>query len=203
MAKINSMLKKRAGFTLVEVLVSLAILALVIWVAGGAVFMAADSYALTTRMQDDEYAARLAMLNISRELHRGWSRIEFTPIQYETDPVTGDILPIPATPATLNLQNADGTEELEYVFEKGYYDEYDQITRNFKTGTSPVAFMPVNLRGFDISVEGVSIVDGHFVVDDDSPGVPRIVITLVCENGLEVSTKVALMRIPLASPGIT
>jgi hypothetical protein len=150
-------------------------------------------------MQNDEYAARTAMLNISRELHRGWRQVTFTPLQFATDPVTGDIEV--STPARLNLSGLDGAE-VEYKFERGYYDAADKMERSIISGDTPVAFEAVSINDFLITVDGLTIEpDGSFTFDgeEEFPAVPRLEITLVCENGLKVSTKVALLRIPATS----
>jgi prepilin-type N-terminal cleavage/methylation domain-containing protein len=201
--KIESVLKTRAGWTLVEVLVSLAILAMVIWIAGGAMYMASDSYALTTRMQNDEYAARTAMLNISRELHRGWRKVEFTPPLpiYQVD--GDDTTPIVAyTDASLFLSGLDSAE-VKYVFDKQVVGNGEFI--RVATSASPVSFEQFSLQDFEITIDGVEVEDnGSFTFNGEEkfPAVPRLNISLTCENGLEVSTKVALLRIPpVATPG--
>jgi prepilin-type N-terminal cleavage/methylation domain-containing protein len=186
-------LKQSAGFTLVEVLVSLSLLAMVMWVAGGAVYMASDSYGITARMQDDEYAARIAMLNISRELHRGWHEVEYTPAMPHDDDGDGD--PEYYDDAWLKLSGLEGAE-ITYTFNR-QIGGAGKLTRAINAGASPVAFDEIGLKGFVIEVEGFSAdPDGHFKIKEDYPGFPRLKITLACENGLEVATKVALLRIP-------
>jgi prepilin-type N-terminal cleavage/methylation domain-containing protein len=186
-------IKQKAGFSLIEILVSLALLAMVIWIAGGAVYMASDSYGITARMQDDEYAARIAMLNISRELHRGWRGVEYTPAMPHDD--DGDGLPEYYDDAWLKLTGLEGAE-ITYTFDRQVGGS-GKLSRAINAGTSPVVFEEIDLKGFVIEVEGFTAEpDGYFKIEEDYPGFPRLKITLACENGLDVATKVALLRIP-------
>jgi hypothetical protein len=155
--------------------------------------MASESYGITARMQDDEYAARIAMLNISRELHRGWRGVEYTPTMPRDD--DGDGIFESYDDAWLKLTGLDGAE-ITYTFDKQIGGE-GRLTRAITAGTSPVLFEEIGLKGFVIEVEGFTAnPDGYFKIEEDYPGFPKLKITLACENGLEVSTVVALLRIP-------
>ena len=209
---IATILKKRSGFTLVELCVTIGLMAMVVWIAGGAVYMAGDSYALTARMQDDEYAARTAMLNISRELHRSWEQVAYIEPQPIYDPMNpgviigyedGKIKLWGKYEETRDVYIEDG--ELEYTFDK-QVNMAGALTRN-KPGNSPVAFKEILLRDFQIvavdPVGDIIATKGSFT-DDIKNSIPRLRITLVCENGLTVSTKVAVLRIPptnVTTPG--
>jgi prepilin-type N-terminal cleavage/methylation domain-containing protein len=200
MAKIMHKLKQKAGFTLIELCVVLGLMAMVVWIAGGAVYMAGDSYALTTRMQDDEYAARTAMLNISREMHRGWSMIAFVEAyEEEIPPGSGNKVYFPAKlKLWTEVQEVSTPEELRYIdgeLEYTFDDRTGELTRGAAaTSGTPVFFEPLKLQSFRMDIiEGINLSDMTF----DEGAIPRVQFTMVCENGLTVSTKVALVRIPL------
>jgi type II secretory pathway pseudopilin PulG len=214
MARIKSVLKQRAGFTLIELCVTIGLMAMVVWIAGGAVYMAGDSYALTTRMQDDEYAARTAMLSISRELHRGWRGVAYLPPEPRYDDPASPGVITGYDPARLKLwmeapDNIASPGDLEYTFDKQVYGA-GTLKQAINAGTTPVQFEEMPLRDF--------VIEADIIVDDGAGGytgeiatkgsftgnlehgIPKLKITLVCEHGLTVSTKVALLRIPPTSP---
>jgi len=115
--------KSKRGATLTELIVSISILVIVVSMATSAVFSAIQSYALTERLQDDEYNIRMAALSISREIHRGVIKggVDFSP------PV-------------LTLKMVHGGN-VEYTFKDG------ELTRT-KAGSSDIPFATVKLQGF-------------------------------------------------------
>ena len=108
------MIRRRGGFTLTELVISLAIL-LVVVVLAGSVFMAAvESFALSRQLQDDQYNVRMALLSICQEAHRG-----------VTAAYDG---------GALTLARTDGGSVVRYAVADG------ELTRVVASGTTPVAF---------------------------------------------------------------
>ena len=68
--------KKTRGATLTELIICIAILATVMTIAGAALFNAFHSYALTTKIQEDEYNLRMAALSISRQIRHGVESVD-------------------------------------------------------------------------------------------------------------------------------
>lgn len=161
--------KSRRGMTLIELMLAVGILAIVAVATGYATVAAAKSYAFTTKMQNDEYNARLALLAITRELHRGLAEPE--------EGVAAEPLKIYSDPGrfTLEMEPANG-ETVTYTFSGG------ELTR---TGNSPVTFVPVELESFSVDVDNL-----------DDPR--RVKISVKCVNGMKLETVVALYRVPSA-----
>lgn len=118
--------KSARGMTLIELILAVGILAIVAVAVGSAMVAATKSYALTAKMQDDEYNARLALLSITREIHRGVTEIDI---------VSGSVF-------TMEIKPVSG-ETVTYTFSGG------ELTR---TGDSPVTFVPVGLKSFSVDV---------------------------------------------------
>lgn len=121
--------KKTRGLTLVELLISVALLALVTVCAGTALFSAFQSYAVTAKLQEDEYNARLALLSMTREAHRG---------------VTGVFIS-KGTNDTLELTMPDGAIVKFYLTDGTLY-------RDVSGGDTPVAFTTTRLNSFEADV---------------------------------------------------
>ena len=115
--------KNKRGATLLELIVTLSILAIVIGMAASAVFSALPSYVLTKRLQEDEYNIRMAALSISREIHRG---VEEGGVTFSS--------------SVLTLKMIHGGE-VEYTFRDG------ELTRT-KDGNSDIPFVAVKLQEF-------------------------------------------------------
>lgn len=123
--------KSTRGFTLVELIVSVAMLSIVMAAAGSAMFAAAQSYAETKKMQDDEYNARLALLAITREVHRGVTELD-------------------ASGSELRILAYDGTTEIVYTFD----DTAKILRRSGDIGSTPVQFAETELERFTASSDG-------------------------------------------------
>jgi len=121
--------KSKRGVTLLELIVALSILVIVVGMATSAVFSAIQSYALTTRLQDDEYNIRMAALSISREIHRGVLE-------------GGVIFSSSVSSSVLKLEMIHGGD-VEYTFTDG------ELTRT-KEGNSDIPFVAVKLQGFSV-----------------------------------------------------
>ena len=116
--------KSKRGATLLELIITISILAIVIGMAASAVFSAVQAHALTVRLQDDEYNIRMAALSISREIHRGVMEeggVEFLPPVLRLKMIYGD--------------------DVEYTFMDG------ELTRT-REGSSDIPFIAVKLRDF-------------------------------------------------------
>lgn len=123
--------KKSRGVTLVELIVSVALLAVVMAAAGSAVYSASQSFAITRKMQEDEYNARLALLSITREVHRGVTAAEPGANQ-------------------LRLVAHDRTTEIIYRF-----DATDKMLyREGDVDDTPVPFAATELESFSASSDG-------------------------------------------------
>jgi len=120
--------KSKRGATLTELIISVSILVVVVSMAFSAVLSAIQSYALTERLQNDEYNIRMAALSISREIHRGVLK----------DGVT-------FSPHVLTLRMVHGGD-VEYTFNDG------ELTRT-KAGNSDIPFAAVKLQGFFAEAE--------------------------------------------------
>jgi len=118
--------KNKRGATLLELIVTLSILAIVIGMAASAVFSALPSYVLTKRLQEDEYNIRMAALSISREIHRGV--LEKDGVDFSS--------------SVLTLKMIHGGE-VQYTFRDG------ELTRT-KSGDSEIPFVPVKLQAFSV-----------------------------------------------------
>ncbi|MCL2816472.1 MAG: type II secretion system GspH family protein [Oscillospiraceae bacterium] len=120
--------KNIRGVTLTELIICIAILATVMTIAGAALFDAFHSYAITTKIQEDEYNLRMAALSISRQIRHG---------------VNSDT-PIVAYLNNLEFTMHDG-KKITYVL-----SEEGMLTR---TGDSAVPFVAVKLSSFDAVYE--------------------------------------------------
>jgi len=135
--------KSNRGATLLELIITISLLVIVIGMAASAVFSAVQSYALTTRLQDDEYNIRMAALSISREIHRG--------VQEEG---------VHVLPGKLTLKMIYGGD-VEYTFAGG------ELTRT-KEGSSDIPFTTVRLRDFKASEDNGKIhltLTGEYIGD--------------------------------------
>ncbi len=71
-------IKQKKGFTLIELIITISILAVVAVIVGSAVSGALESFAMNKRLEDDQYYARLALLTLTREVHHGFESVEVT-----------------------------------------------------------------------------------------------------------------------------
>lgn len=121
--------KKTRGMTLVELLVTLALLMVVITAAGSAILSAFQSYSINRQLQEDEYNARLALLSMTREAHRGVSGVTVT------EGANAD------TPDTLEIVTLDG-KSIVFSIADG------RLCREAPEGSTPVAFVEVDMLNF-------------------------------------------------------
>jgi len=166
-------LKNQKGFTLVELLLTLAILAVVTAAAGSALFSAFSSYALSARLQEFQYEARLSLLGISREIHRGTDSVSIG-----TDANGNSIL-------TLNMH--DGTAQITYSIDNNGM-LVREINPNIGIGTSPIPFISVAMDRFTVT-------------PDPDLGDRRLYITIEKNVGLnndteKLDTVVSRSRVP-------
>ncbi|MCL2665949.1 MAG: type II secretion system GspH family protein [Defluviitaleaceae bacterium] len=111
-------MKKNKGFTLLELIVTLSIVVMVTAAAGSALFSAFQSYSVNLKIQDDQYNARLALLAMTRDVHRG----------------------------VLHVEPPDGSGKMELVGLGIEYELVgDRLKRR---GDSPVSFVEVELKSF-------------------------------------------------------
>ena len=122
------MVKRTGGFTLTELILSLAILLAVVALAGSAFMTAMESFALSRQLQDDQYNARMALLSICREARRGVTA------SYDG--------------GTLTLARTDGGSVVRYAVVEG------ELTRTVVSGTTPVAFTGAALTAMTAETAG-------------------------------------------------
>jgi len=123
--------KKNRGATLTELIICIAILATVMSIAGAALFDAFHSYAITTKIQEDEYNLRMAALSISRQIRHG------------VKDVKKDLLP----------------DILELTMYDDTIIKYEVIDgRLTDGGNSTVPFVEVNLSEFTAKLEAGRII---------------------------------------------
>lgn len=121
-------LKRKSGLTLVELVITMAILAFIV-VASMTLFMSAmESNNRELKLLDDQYNTRMALLSMVTEIRRG-------------DAGTGKI-EVTTTNNRLTIVRNDGTIEFELI--DGWLS---------RSGDSPVAFVPVELDSFMVDIQ--------------------------------------------------
>jgi len=165
--------KHTGGITLVELLMTLALLSVVMAVAGSSMYAAVQSYAANTKMQKNEYSARLALLCITREVHRGVSAVNINTVDGMSE---------------LKLTMLDGITTITYKL-----DEDKVLVREIAGGDSPVPFLPVELTAFHVSFYDL---DASGLVETDHGRWLMIEVKYSEELNLSLKTTIAVSRVP-------
>lgn len=159
--------KKNAGFTLLELIVAISMLSLLTVGVGLVISSAYNNREINRKIQEDEYNARLALLFITREAHKGVSGTDISP-NPEVNPDDN---------SRLTLTMLDGDETTFELNSKNMLD----CTYN---GDS---FAPVELKEFKAKTVGIE--------GDYDPHGRWLKIEITCVNGLKLETTVSISRI--------
>lgn len=85
MTKTNIKLKKNRGMTLVELIIAIAILAIIVAAMSSILMYTFGAYNNNKEVQQEQHNTRLALLSISRQAHRGVDSAEF---DFDTNELT-------------------------------------------------------------------------------------------------------------------
>jgi len=124
---------KLKGLTLIEILISVALLTGVTLGALSALMYVFANNNAAIKLEEDRYNARMALLSVSREVHRGLAELP----------------PETTTPLTrLELPMRDGSTVI-YQITNG------ELARSFSdpTHSSPIPFAPVELHSFHATIK--------------------------------------------------
>jgi len=170
--------KHNSGMTLVELIIAFAVFLIAMGAAGAAFNQAVSAFATDKKLQDGEYNARLALLAISRDLHRAES------------------VDVNTATKVLTIKNFEGADTV-YSF----FDESGSASGRINriAGSSPVPFIVGELSLIKTTL--VPIVDNAEVaVAGLTENIDRIRIILLCDNGsaggAEIKTTITIKRIP-------
>jgi prepilin-type N-terminal cleavage/methylation domain-containing protein len=186
--------KSTKGFTLVELILAVSIIAIVTAAVATAVFDNVNSIIANRKLEEDQYYARLALLSITREVHHGFTHITVND--------TADKL-------TLHLRNGspvDDSPGVDYVFENGILYRDDPPKNGYYSSIHPIS----------IKLDEVVFrtVNNNHIKDPDNPdnfenGEPKkdengtwLYIKIKCNGiddtdgeGLELETTISTNRI--------
>ena len=126
--------KKTNGLSLVELIVTIGIMAVVITAAGSVIFSSMQTQIANIQIQENQVQIRMALLAMTRDAHASEHIIDYGP-------------------ETLVLE-ADGvtiTYTIEYVIEIGDYLLWRTITPPAAEGTWPIPFVPARISEFSTS----------------------------------------------------
>lgn len=159
--------KKTRGFTLAELIIVMALGAMVLASAGSLLYSGYQSFRINSALQEDQYQIRMALDSITRELRR----IDIKEVAY-----------IDAIDQQLNIIMNDGGQILYELYNDGV--NTPELQRNCSSDdVSDVAFSNVQL--------------GNIVFEPEGPDVykpEKIRVTATGVNGTEVITVISLSR---------
>ena len=195
--------KINRGMTLVEMIITLAVLLVVMSVVGMAFSGAMESFATDRKLQDAEYDARLALLSITRDIRRsevvGWTG-NILELRHETD---GRIRYFTETDAVTGLT----LKRVGLPVDTDNGDKPDASS----PGVSPVTFFnlpntnsEIDLVRFEIFGLIYDDITGKFIdTDDPEESIDRVKIILIIDSKIperadlsEISTTISTKRIP-------
>lgn len=159
--------KAQGGFTLVELSVAIALLAILSAGIIGLVYTSYQNYQANQKKQEDEYNARNALVFITREIHSGTS-------EARTEDAGGN------SKLTLTTFDdaGDVVKEIEFSL-----DANNVLQR--KVIKAPA--------GYDMPFVADKLELTSFIAELSEDG-KRVLVSITCRNGLELDTRVALSR---------
>ena len=151
---------------------------IVVSAAGSVLYAAFQSLRIAQKLQDDQYNARMALLGITREIHRGFSQTDIT--------ITGTA---EANDKALMIQ-IDYDAYITYRLMEG------MLTRTITSGyDSTVNYIPVKIDSFFVDF-GRFIDKKPNTVFTTDKNTRFISIAIVCSDETILKTSISISRIP-------
>jgi prepilin-type N-terminal cleavage/methylation domain-containing protein len=185
--------KKSKGFTLVELIITIAVLSIVTVIMGSVFMRTMSNKKLAEKMLNDQYNARRALLTMSRDLHH---------VSEDDVPLVKSSAELGAgsdTPYLSFTRSNDGKEFNYYIVD---VDGVNMLART-EAADAVIPFVPVELSG--LKTEWVNI-DGTPVglpVSDADKRFLKITVTTSPDNpdtaeddSVEFETTISVSRIP-------